>query len=144
LWSGEPFAFQGRHYRVEETMFSPTPVQQPIPVWIAGRWPARRPFRRAARWQGLFGTHRDVGLGQTMSPDQLEEIVRFIRAQRTDEAAFDIVIEGATDGPGDPSADRVSTYAGVGLTWWVEQLTWVRGSLDHTRGRIERGPPRHG
>jgi alkanesulfonate monooxygenase SsuD/methylene tetrahydromethanopterin reductase-like flavin-dependent oxidoreductase (luciferase family) len=34
---------------------APPPVQQPrIPVWIAARWPNRRPVRRAARWDGLF------------------------------------------------------------------------------------------
>jgi alkanesulfonate monooxygenase SsuD/methylene tetrahydromethanopterin reductase-like flavin-dependent oxidoreductase (luciferase family) len=40
------------HYWTE---FAPRPVQQPrIPVWIAARWPNRRPVRRAARWDGLF------------------------------------------------------------------------------------------
>jgi len=40
LWGGE---------------FEPVPVQQPrIPVWVAARWPKRRPVRRAARWDGLF------------------------------------------------------------------------------------------
>ncbi|HEX2086879.1 MAG TPA: LLM class flavin-dependent oxidoreductase [Solirubrobacteraceae bacterium] len=35
--------------------FAPGPAQQPrIPVWIAARWPNRRPVRRAARWDGLF------------------------------------------------------------------------------------------
>jgi alkanesulfonate monooxygenase SsuD/methylene tetrahydromethanopterin reductase-like flavin-dependent oxidoreductase (luciferase family) len=33
----------------------PAPVQQPrIPIWLAGRWPNRRPVRRAATWDGLF------------------------------------------------------------------------------------------
>ena len=35
--------------------FEPRPLQRPrIPVWIAARWPNRRPVRRAARWDGLF------------------------------------------------------------------------------------------
>jgi alkanesulfonate monooxygenase SsuD/methylene tetrahydromethanopterin reductase-like flavin-dependent oxidoreductase (luciferase family) len=35
--------------------FEPPPVQQPrIPVWVAARWPNRRPVRRAVRWDGLF------------------------------------------------------------------------------------------
>ena len=35
--------------------FAPGPVQQPrIPVWVAARYPNRRPLRRAARWDGLF------------------------------------------------------------------------------------------
>lgn len=35
--------------------FDPAPLQVPrIPVWVASRWPHRRPLRRAARWDGLF------------------------------------------------------------------------------------------
>jgi alkanesulfonate monooxygenase SsuD/methylene tetrahydromethanopterin reductase-like flavin-dependent oxidoreductase (luciferase family) len=35
--------------------FEPVPVQRPRPpVWIAGRWPNRRPAQRALRWDGLF------------------------------------------------------------------------------------------
>jgi len=35
--------------------FEPSPVQRPrIPIWVAARWPNRRPVRRAARWDGLF------------------------------------------------------------------------------------------
>ena len=33
----------------------PVPVQQPrIPIWLAGRYPNRRPLRRAADWEGYF------------------------------------------------------------------------------------------
>ena len=140
LWTGEPFSFDGRYHRVDETVFRPTPVQRPIPVWTAGRWPARRPFRRAARWQGVFATHHDVGLGKAMTPAQLEKIVGFTLAHRHNVSAFDVVVEGATEGGED--AARVSAYAEVGLTWWVEQLSWARGSVDEMRARIERGPPR--
>jgi alkanesulfonate monooxygenase SsuD/methylene tetrahydromethanopterin reductase-like flavin-dependent oxidoreductase (luciferase family) len=35
--------------------FEPRPVQEPrIPVWVASRWPNRRPLARAARWDGVF------------------------------------------------------------------------------------------
>ena len=33
--------------------FEPQPVGQ-IPIWLAARWPNRRPVRRAARFDGLF------------------------------------------------------------------------------------------
>ena len=33
----------------------PRPLQQPrIPIWLAGRYPNRRPLRRAANWEGYF------------------------------------------------------------------------------------------
>jgi alkanesulfonate monooxygenase SsuD/methylene tetrahydromethanopterin reductase-like flavin-dependent oxidoreductase (luciferase family) len=39
LWSGEPFEFEGRHYKIQRTRFLPAPVQQPrIPIWVAAIW----------------------------------------------------------------------------------------------------------
>jgi alkanesulfonate monooxygenase SsuD/methylene tetrahydromethanopterin reductase-like flavin-dependent oxidoreductase (luciferase family) len=34
--------------------FEPRPVHGTIPIWVAARWPNRRPVRRAARFQGVF------------------------------------------------------------------------------------------
>jgi alkanesulfonate monooxygenase SsuD/methylene tetrahydromethanopterin reductase-like flavin-dependent oxidoreductase (luciferase family) len=34
--------------------FEPRPVHGRIPIWVATRWPHRRPLRRAARFQGVF------------------------------------------------------------------------------------------
>src|SRR5215218_3946982 len=39
LWSGEPFAFEGRHYAFDAMAFAPTPIQRPrIPIWVVGAW----------------------------------------------------------------------------------------------------------
>lgn len=146
LWSGEPFAHRGQHYTVRETTFTPTPVQRPrVPIWIAGRWPAKPPFRRAARWDGVFPTHRDVGHAETMTPAQLAEIVDYTRDHREGGGPFDVVLEGQTGGA-DPAADlsRVREHAEVGLTWWIEKLGWFRGPVETVRERIEAGPPRAG
>jgi alkanesulfonate monooxygenase SsuD/methylene tetrahydromethanopterin reductase-like flavin-dependent oxidoreductase (luciferase family) len=145
LWTGEPFSYEGSHFTVRKVRFSPRPVQRPrVPVWIAGRWPNRKPFRRAARWDGVFATHHQVGHTETMSLEQLQEIVDYTMANRNEPGgAFDVVIEGQTSGE-DPQAeaDLVAEYAAGGLTWWVEKLGWFRGTLDETRERIKRGPPR--
>ncbi len=142
LWSGEPFSYRGRHYRVAETVFRPTPQQRPLPIWIGGRWPSRRPFRRAARFDGAFPTHRNVDLDQTMAPAQLAEIVAYTLSHREQSGSFDIVMEGVS--PADPVEAQgvVAPFAEIGLTWWVEKLGWFRGSLDEMRGRIAAGPPR--
>src|SRR4051812_28157849 len=34
--------------------FDPRPVRGRVPVWVASRWPNRRPLRRAARHDGVF------------------------------------------------------------------------------------------
>ena len=145
LWSGAPFTYQGKYYTVTSGQFLPRPVQQPrIPVWIAGRWPARRPFARAARWDGVFPTHVDVGHAQTMSPAQLEGIVTYTLSQRNSSAdPLDVIIEGHTDAaPSSSEPRRMADYEDAGLTWWVEKLGWFRGSVDEMRQRIGAGPPR--
>jgi alkanesulfonate monooxygenase SsuD/methylene tetrahydromethanopterin reductase-like flavin-dependent oxidoreductase (luciferase family) len=145
LWSGEPFAFRGQHYRVDETVFAPRPVQRPrIPVWVAGQWPNRRPFRRAARWDGVFPTHRDVGFNDLIPVHELRAIVAYTLDHRTagSGASFDVIMEGTT--PTDPKlgAAVVAPYEDTGLTWWVERVGWFRGPVEEMRKRIVAGPPR--
>ena len=141
LWSGGPFRYDGKHFRIEEVRFLPAPLQTPrVPVLVAGTWPNRRPFRRAARWDGIFATHEQVGHTETMTVEQLSEIVEYTRTHRAEtETSFEIVIEGQTPGP---DSQIAAAYAQAGLTWWVEKLGWFRGPLEEMRDRIESGPPR--
>ena len=145
LWGGELFSHQGRRYHVDETVFLPRPVQLPrIPVWIAGRWPNRPPFRRAARWDGVFPTHAEVGHADTMTPAQLEEVVAYtLRRRPAGLGDLDVVVEGHTGGrDGAADRDRVAALEAVGLTWWVEKLGWFHGPVATARQRIQAGPPR--
>ena len=55
LWSGKPFSFSGKYYRLKKALFLPASFQKPrIPVWVGGVWPNPGPFIRAARWDGSF------------------------------------------------------------------------------------------
>jgi alkanesulfonate monooxygenase SsuD/methylene tetrahydromethanopterin reductase-like flavin-dependent oxidoreductase (luciferase family) len=145
LWSGERFDFEGQHFTVHDAQFLPTPLQKPRPpIWIAGRWPAKRPFRRAARWDGVFPLDDEIGEEETISPERLGEVVAYVDRHRDDpEAPYDVVIEGDSEGR-DPAADLelVERYREVGLTWWIERLDWLRGPLDEVRRRLAAGPPR--
>ena len=154
LWRGEPFQHAGRYYRVQGTTFTPAPLQQPrIPVWVAGKWPSQPPFRRAARWDGMFPLGRGMGLNEKLSPDQLREIVAFVNAHRTSDAPFDVVQEGATQGEGAAGdAERVLAYAEAGATWWLEDINpwrfgwsgegdWPSATVAAMRARVLAGPP---
>jgi alkanesulfonate monooxygenase SsuD/methylene tetrahydromethanopterin reductase-like flavin-dependent oxidoreductase (luciferase family) len=139
LWSGEPFSFQGRYHRLEEAIFLPRPVQRPRPpVWIAGKWPARRPFRRAARFDGVFPTFEGIGHAEMPPPERLAEAVHYTLEHRGHDAPFDVALEGQSEGP---DAERLAPYEAAGLTWWIEKLGWFRGPVDAMRERIARGPP---
>ena len=145
LWSGEPFTFEGAYHRVEGAHFLPRPVQQPrIPVWVAGRWPNRRPFRRAAHWDGVFPIFEGVGWGEMPTPETLAAAVDYTREQRPEGAGpFDVALESSSPGE-DRSADAAlaADYERAGLTWWIEALGWFRGPLEAMRDRVRRGPPR--
>lgn len=147
LWSGDVFRYNGIHYQVKDSQFLPTPAQSPrIPIWGAGYWPHKPPFRRAARWDGAFplfdakATHQD-------EIAQLREVKDYIMEQRGNAAAFDIVCRGHTSAATD--AALVASYQAAGATWWLESLTplyfgsdWEAWPLAAMLERIHNGPPK--
>jgi alkanesulfonate monooxygenase SsuD/methylene tetrahydromethanopterin reductase-like flavin-dependent oxidoreductase (luciferase family) len=152
LWSAEPFSYEGEHYRVKNAHFLPGPVQTPrIPVWVGGFWPNKAPFRRMARWDGMFplfdvyGPERDL---------LFAESVAFVKAER--EAAgidgpFDVIMVGDTPGDNpDQAAAWVRPAVDAGATWWLEILypqvfgfdSGTDAAFAAMRGRVLQGPPR--
>jgi alkanesulfonate monooxygenase SsuD/methylene tetrahydromethanopterin reductase-like flavin-dependent oxidoreductase (luciferase family) len=142
LWSGAPFAFAGAHYRLERMVFRPVPVQRPrIPIIVAGYWPNRAPFRRAARWDGVAPLPRDAEEGVPIAPSALREALAFVAEHRMDAAApFEVVVAGQS--PADPAETRefFDAYADAGATWWSEDVNTQRGSLDGMLELVARGP----
>jgi alkanesulfonate monooxygenase SsuD/methylene tetrahydromethanopterin reductase-like flavin-dependent oxidoreductase (luciferase family) len=89
--------------------FTPLPVQRPrIPVWVAAKWPHRRPLRRAIRWDGLF----PIDLS---GPEQLAALAEEINQARGSEDHFDLVVEVA------PGAD-VRRWEAAGATWVLTSI----------------------
>ena len=154
VWSGEPFQFEGAHYHIQSAQFSPIPVQRPrIPVWVAGGWPTTAPFRRAARWDGVFPLDTRVGDVEMMPPGEIERMLTFMAPYRTSDTTmaepFAVVHLGSASGD-DGERDRavVATYEAAGVTWWLENLmplrwggSWENWPVDQMRHRIRQGPP---
>lgn len=143
LCTGEPFSFSGRHYRMEEMTFRPTPLQKPrFPIWIGGGWPNPGVKRRALRWDGIcayveMGTFDEW---QDQTPEYVAEVRRLITERRGSPNGYDIVTGGRSRGE-DWDADR-STIARLdeaGATWWVEYIE-ASEDLDAHHEKIARGP----
>jgi len=145
LWSGEPVSFEGEHLRTQAAPFLPTPVQRPrIPVWVAALWPAKRPMRRAAAWDGVFPIKAGGGFEYQMTPAEMAAARAYIEAERTREEPFDIVHAGLLSGDREADAALVESYAEVGVTWWLEHIYPGRMSLGEIHAFIRLGPARTG
>jgi alkanesulfonate monooxygenase SsuD/methylene tetrahydromethanopterin reductase-like flavin-dependent oxidoreductase (luciferase family) len=141
LWSGEIVEHQGKYYHVKEAQFLPQPVQQPrLPVWVAATWPNKAPFRRAARWDGVIPGW-DVMGGSKQSPQDVRDMLAYIKGYRTSDGPFDLAYGGKTTGTDlRADAEEVSAYHDAGATWWLEDLNPWRGTLEDMWLRIRRGP----
>src|SRR5919199_5916748 len=142
LWSGEPFAYEGEHYRVEEMTFRPPPLQRPrIPIWVVGAWPSEKSMRRVLRYDG--GLPAAVGGGAEapgVTPETIGEIKRYVEENREADGAFDIVWEGQTPGEDPGRADSiVRPFAEAGATWWIESMWTPPNQPEDLRVRIEQG-----
>jgi alkanesulfonate monooxygenase SsuD/methylene tetrahydromethanopterin reductase-like flavin-dependent oxidoreductase (luciferase family) len=145
FWSGAPVRFSGEHFTVDGATFLPTPVQQPVPIWVGGNWPSKPPFRRAARVNGVMP---ERGGGELLSPSDLTDALAFIAQEKErqgidPDGRYDVVTAGYTP-LGDSSAARdvVAPYVAAGATWWIERFLPSRGPLEWTREHVRQGPPR--
>lgn len=85
--------------------FAPRPHQQPrIPVWVASRWPNRRPLQRAARYDGLFPI-------EVPTADDLADLVADVQTQRAEASdPYEIVITH-------PPGTDLGPWIAAGATW---------------------------
>jgi alkanesulfonate monooxygenase SsuD/methylene tetrahydromethanopterin reductase-like flavin-dependent oxidoreductase (luciferase family) len=118
LLTGEDVNFDGERLHVHSTPFLPKPAQDPLPIWVAGRWPNRAPLARAARMQGCF----PIFAGDPDFPDA--DDVAGVRAELDRLGApddFDLAITGKMRRL--ESAERakaVATAESNGVTWLLE------------------------
>jgi alkanesulfonate monooxygenase SsuD/methylene tetrahydromethanopterin reductase-like flavin-dependent oxidoreductase (luciferase family) len=141
LWSGNPFSYQGSHYRAETPGFAP-PAQTPrIPIWVAGTWPFKKPFRRAAHWDGVIPISSNWPA--ELTPGEIRDVAAYCKLHRTNDDCFDVACYGWTEG-NDPRADAaiVASFEEAGATWWIEHRFSWEMPLDQLLERVRKGPPR--
>jgi len=141
LLSGEEAAHQGKHYTLKPIRFLPAPIQKRIPIWIAATWPRPRPFRRAAKYDGVVPVSADIEADLTV--EQMNEVSAFIEKNRKSATLFDIVKFGTTAGRSQSEDGRkIAAFAEAGATWWIEAPSPWKSTIAQVRDRIRSGPPR--
>jgi alkanesulfonate monooxygenase SsuD/methylene tetrahydromethanopterin reductase-like flavin-dependent oxidoreductase (luciferase family) len=125
LLAGEAVEHHGEHYTVDAPPFLPTPARPGgMPIWLAARWPHRRPVARALRHDGVFVIDTD-------DPAAIAPIVEQAAALGR---PFDVVVEGA---PGTP----VEAWAAAGATWWLATFDPFTATPHAVRAVVDAAPP---
>jgi hypothetical protein len=116
------------------------PVQTPrIPIWVGGTWPSVKPFRRAARWDGVMPIHKKVLEGEKFTTEDLGEVLDLIRGQGKSLAGYEVIKGGVSNDAADDAEAKLWTEAGA--TWWLENVLGRMDNLAQLRDRIRKGPP---
>jgi alkanesulfonate monooxygenase SsuD/methylene tetrahydromethanopterin reductase-like flavin-dependent oxidoreductase (luciferase family) len=141
LLSGEEVAFDGQQLHVHTTPFLPRPVQEPVPVWVGGRWPNRPPVARAVRYEGFFPIFTSGGGDPDLpAPADVAAAHAELRRQGAPDE-YDLVIRCALRRL--PPADRAGAVAAMessGATWLLEGFE-PGLSVDEIEAVAAAGPP---
>jgi len=133
LWSGKPFTYDGKHYKIREPVtFKP---EGKIKIWVGGNWPNKKPFRRAAKYDGIFPLKAGG-----VYPQDYQEILSYIKKYRESMESFDLVKSILTVGDKEEDA-YIHEFIDMGLDWLLEAFWPERCSLKEIQKRIEQGPP---
>ncbi len=140
LWTGEWFSHRGKHFTVAPVRFRPTPVSAPrIPVWVGGVLPARRPMRRAARWDGAVPIRfADRELARPSVAD-IAGVRDLVAAARGSVSGYDLVVWAEVAAEPAALGPTLDEYADAGATWWIETAKPGAGWRDGLLDRIAAG-----
>lgn len=107
-WKGEPFSYTGKHFSAREVQARPTPVQQPIPIWIGGNsaLSRRRVARAAQGWIPMSGGAELSTTARTPELGTIADLARKIADVRS----------AAADNGRTGHIDLVYSYSHAGLT----------------------------
>ena len=155
MCSGE-IEYYGKHYEVQSEKIGPASLQKPrIPVWIAGTYGFKAPFRRATRWDGVFPLRMNIDellqpsesirnwSSMWLNPSQLSEIKEIVLRIRGSLDGFDVVNSGSTLRDSAKAAEeKVKIYENVGASWWLEWILDDPSLVDDYKELIMKGPPR--
>jgi alkanesulfonate monooxygenase SsuD/methylene tetrahydromethanopterin reductase-like flavin-dependent oxidoreductase (luciferase family) len=143
LWTGQPFSYDGKHYRVrlvESMPPPPPPLQQPrIPIWVVGAWNRPQSMKRALRYDGILPQVKQGEEFSEVTPDIVAAVATAAATSRG--TPIDVIVEGTTGKDAAAEGNRLAALELAGATWWIEGMWDARDDLSRVRSRIGAGPP---
>lgn len=137
-WSGDDFDHEGVYYKAKGQTFYPGGTE--IPIWLGATWPNRRPFRRAARYDGVMAMNQDYR--NPLAVADVEAISRYLASHRSGERPFNLAVALNSSDDRVADRDRADAYEAAGASWWQEGVFPPPVSLDALQTTVRRGPPR--
>jgi len=99
------------------------------------------PFRRAARFQGVFPVAMPWDNAAPLTPDEVRTVVALTFPHGAPPDGYEVVVSGRTRGCNPPVAlADLSRYEAAGVTTWLEAPPDL-ATLEEARGIIQEGPP---
>ncbi|MGD0083882.1 MAG: LLM class flavin-dependent oxidoreductase [Acidimicrobiales bacterium] len=141
--SGEPVEYHGERLDVTSVAFLPRPVQDPIPIWAACRWPHRRPLARAARLQGIFPIFPFDGAPAAPDPREVATIRGALdQLGVPGPESYDLVLRYAVSlAPPGTTAATATALEVAGATWILEGFGPGEPPANVVEEIVAAGPP---
>jgi len=142
MWSDDDGAYEGRHYRLAETVCVPPPVQRPHPPILVGGSGERKTLRLVAQYANACNLF-------AVSPEAVAHKLEVLRGHcedlGTDYDAIEKTILGAVDPVADPDAflADMERYAALGIglvTIWpaaANPVAWTTSVCEQVLPRLE-------
>ena len=123
MWKDERATFHGKHYRIDDALCSPKPVQKPLPIWIGGSKP--RVMRAAAKYGHAFNITVSASAPGDL-PDRLRDLDDACRAEKRDpktllRSAFLIACVGKTRADAEARLDQLAARAKTDRAGFLKQ-----------------------
>jgi alkanesulfonate monooxygenase SsuD/methylene tetrahydromethanopterin reductase-like flavin-dependent oxidoreductase (luciferase family) len=138
LWSGKPTEHKGAHFTMKAQAFTPHPVD--IPIWLAATWPNRKPFRRAAGFDGVMAVNQDFVTPLTIT--EVKDISQYVAINRDGTKPFNLSVALSTSGDMQADIQRALAYEDAGANWWQDSAYPPSETFKALQARVRRGPPR--
>lgn len=144
LWAGGPFSYDGEHFTVEEAELHLTPVQDPrIPIVMGCWWPNKKPFHRAANWDGIMPWAPSFSGGEglqgepvTGTPEaEVRDLVAYYREIADDPGEIILPVD-----PPEAPPDFADVCREVGASWLLTTELLAAKSHEQNLERIREGP----